>query len=106
MRTNLFGGQGEVRVWQLLGAVVPPFDCALACELEPKGSVGTHVQQTSSELVFFLEGEGEVLVSKEVVSVGPGAIVGLLLGASLAIRNIGDIPLRYLIIKASTKPAP
>lgn len=101
VRKDLFGGTGEVHVWPLIGAQVPPFDCVLACELAPQGSVGTHRQERSSELVVFVEGEGEATVTGRAVTVGPGVVVGLPLGASLAIRNLGATPLRYLIVKAT-----
>lgn len=106
VRKNLFGGEGEVRVWQLMGPAVPPFDCALACELAPHASVGPHVQAHSSELVLFVEGMGEATASGNTVPVGAGSVVGLPHGATLSIRNSSDTPLRYFIIKASAPLPP
>lgn len=100
VRKNLFGGAGEVRVWALLGPVVPPFDCALACELSPGGSVGKHMQGICSEVLIFLEGEGEVTVADLTGVMVPGATVAIPQGETLSIRNTGAGPLRYLIVKA------
>ena len=50
-RQALFGGAGEVRVWNLLGRhPAPPFAAVLACELDPGGSVGRHKQSTYNEI--------------------------------------------------------
>ena len=39
-REALFGGKGEVLVWDLLGAAqIPPFTAVLACELAPGASI-------------------------------------------------------------------
>ncbi|MFO0663648.1 MAG: cupin domain-containing protein [Polyangiaceae bacterium] len=100
VRKALFGGSGEVRVWMLLGPVVPPFDCALACELSVGGSVGKHIQETCAEVLVFVEGEGEVTVADMTGMMRPSATVVVPQGETLSIRNTGNIPLRYLIIKA------
>ena len=101
-RTKLFGGEETVTVWNLLGrAAAPPFSAVLSCELDPGGSVGTHVQQQDPEIVIGLEGDGEALVDDEAQPLGPGDVVHLALGSTLAIRNRSEAePLRYLIIKA------
>jgi quercetin dioxygenase-like cupin family protein len=82
-REGLFGGEGAVLVWDLLrGAGAEPFSAVLACELEPGGRVGRHVQQRDPEIVIGLEGEGTAEVD------------------GLAIRNRSrEAPLRYLIVK-------
>jgi mannose-6-phosphate isomerase-like protein (cupin superfamily) len=98
----LFGGRGEVRVVDLLGdRSPPPFAAALACELDPGGAVGMHVQTECCELVIFIEGRGVVVAGPSRTTVGPGSVVPLPLGMSLAIENTAtDAPLRYLIVKA------
>ena len=62
---NLFGGQGTVLVYDLLRSQsMPPFDSVLACELEAGGTVGTHVQQVSHEIVVkFPEVGGDETIS-------------------------------------------
>jgi quercetin dioxygenase-like cupin family protein len=101
-RAALFGGKGAVLVWDLLGAArLPPFSAALACELEPGGSVGAHVQQRDPEIVICIEGRGVAEVDGEPQALAPGALVALPHGSTLALRNEDERePLRYLIIKA------
>lgn len=101
-RESLFGGKGEVLVWDLLGAEkLQPFTAVLACELEAGGSVGRHVQSDFAEIVVFTEGQGRVMVGGAPRDVGEGSVVPLPLGQTLAIENLsGERPLRYLIIKA------
>jgi quercetin dioxygenase-like cupin family protein len=101
-REALFGGTGAVTVWNLLGRVqAPPFAAVLACELDPGGSVGSHVQQHFPEIVLGLEGDGRATVDGAPHPLGPGDVVHLPLGSKLTIANASaDTPLRYLIIKA------
>lgn len=101
VRQSLFGGSRAVRVWSLVASPRVPFAAVLACELDPGGRVGTHVQEVHAELVIVVEGEGRVTVNGAVALVVPGAVVELPLGETLAIENgSDDQPLRYLIIKA------
>ncbi|MBX3270187.1 MAG: cupin domain-containing protein [Sandaracinaceae bacterium] len=100
-RTALFGGEGTVTVYNLLTRAAPPFSAVLACELEPGGSVGRHVQQRDPELVLGLEGDGEATVDDTPWPLGPGDLVYLAHGQVLSIANRSrEAPLRYLIIKA------
>jgi quercetin dioxygenase-like cupin family protein len=101
-RAGLFGGAGEVLVWDLLGAArLAPFTAVLACELDPGGSVGAHRQEQFPEIVVFTDGEGVATVGGEARPVASGSLVALALGQTLAIRNASaDRPLRYLIVKA------
>lgn len=107
-REALFGGTGEVLVWDLLGSTrIHPFTAALACELEPGGSVGAHVQQEFAEIVIFTEGQGFASVNGAEQAIAPGSVVALPLGKVLALRNGSrEEPLRYLIIKAAADPLP
>jgi quercetin dioxygenase-like cupin family protein len=103
-REALFGGRKAVRVWDLLDAhrhAPEPFTAVLACELEPSGSVGRHVQDEFAEIVVGLEGVGEASVDGQRRPLATGDVVHLPLGAVLALRNLSDdAPLYYLIIKA------
>lgn len=102
IRTDLFGGTGEVRVWNLLAdRRAPPFTAVLSCELDPGGRVGRHVQEHFPEIVVGLEGRGEARVADhQPQPLEPGEVVHLPLGKALEIRNLSsDEPLRYLIIK-------
>lgn len=100
VRRELFGGRGEVRVWNLLGAAAEPFTALLSCELSVGGSVGRHLQQEFAEVVVGLEGRGEAWVDERAYSLAAGDVVHVPRGAVLALENRGDAPLRYLIIKA------
>jgi quercetin dioxygenase-like cupin family protein len=101
VRHALFGGERAVRVWSLVAAPRRPFAAVLACELEPGGSVGAHVQAEFSELVIAIDGHGHVLVNGARSPLAPGAVIELPLGETLAIGNdSAERPLRYLIIKA------
>jgi quercetin dioxygenase-like cupin family protein len=104
-RRDLFGGSGEVRVWNLLAGLSRqprPFTAVLSCELEAGGHVGRHVQQRDPEIVVGLAGEGEARVDGEPSPLGPGEVVYLPLGSTLELRNLSrETVLAYLIIKAS-----
>jgi uncharacterized cupin superfamily protein len=105
-REALFGGRGEVLVWDLLGAArFPPFTAVLACELEPGGKVGTHRQEHYPEIVIVTEGEGTAEIDGEEAPVGTGALIALPLGSTLALSNgSSEAPLRYLIVKGASGP--
>ncbi len=101
LREALFGGHGAVRVWNLSQSPMPPFTALLACELDPGGSVGLHLQQEFPETLIVVEGHGQAKVSGEPVTLAPGSVVFLPLGKTLALENgSANVPLRYLIIKA------
>lgn len=100
---DLFGGHGEVLVWDLAaGGVLPsPFTAVLACRLGPGGSVGRHRQEQFQELVLVTAGRGTATVDDRPCALGPGTLVPLPLGSSLALTNTSpDSDLEYLIIKA------
>jgi quercetin dioxygenase-like cupin family protein len=102
-RDGLFGGKGEVLVWDLLrGAPAPPFSAVLACELAPGGNVGMHAQQRDPEILICLAGAGTAEVEGRPRTLRPGTVVHLPFGRTLALRNDSSVePLRYLIIKAT-----
>ena len=98
---DLFGGKGEVQIWNLLaGRNMPPFSATLWCELEPKGNVGRHRQQRDPEIIICVSGEGEATVGKYTHSLGKGTFLYVPFGTPLSLKNNGDEPLCYLIIKA------
>jgi len=103
VRQDLFGGKGEVLVWNLLaGRHATPFTAVLSCELEPGGTVGAHVQEEFDEIVIGLTGYGEARVNGKAQPFGPAAVVHLPLGATLELVNEApDKPLQYLIVKAA-----
>jgi len=101
VRRDLFGGSGEVRVWNLQQGAADPFTAILSCELDAGGSVGRHVQQEFAEVVIGVHGSGEATVNEQRLPLGAGDVVHVPLGAVLSIDNrASQVPLRYLIIKA------
>ena len=103
VRHQLFGGRGAVRVWALVTTPAVPFTAVLACELEPGGSVGTHLQPDFPEIVICLAGAGRVTVNDSASAFSPGVTVELARGHTLAIENNSkDEPLQYLIVKAQS----
>ena len=99
---DLFGGQGEVRIWDLFGTThLPPFEAVLACELDPGGSVGAHRQATADELLLVIEGEATAGVDGERRHIQAGSLVALPLGSLMTLENRdAENSLRYVIIKA------
>jgi quercetin dioxygenase-like cupin family protein len=99
---DLFGGQGEVRIWDLFGTThLPPFESVLACELDPDGSVGAHRQATADEILVILEGQATAGVDGEKRHLEVGSLVALPMGSLMTLKNLDEErPLRYLIIKA------
>ena len=101
LRESLFGGEKGVRVWELAPNPLPPFTAILACELEPGGSVGTHLQEFFPEIVIGVEGSGSVETNGVHSTFEGGSVVELPQGHTLAITNgSATEPLRYLIVKA------
>ena len=99
-RVDLFGGTGTVTIWNILKQNQDPFSAALWCELEVGGFVGPHLQQRDPEMVICLSGNGKATVNGVSHQLSTGELVVLPLGATLSIRNEGEEPLTYLIIKA------
>jgi mannose-6-phosphate isomerase-like protein (cupin superfamily) len=100
-RRDLFGGHGEVKVWNLLNPrAIDPFRAALWCELEASGIVGRHVQQHYPEILLCLSGEGVVTIGAHRHTFIAGVCLTLPLGEILHISCGADAPLSYLIIKA------
>src|SRR5277367_5247246 len=101
-REALFGGTGEVLVWDLLGAAeLPPFTAVLACELAPGGRVGVHRQELYPEIVVVTGGEGSAELDGARTPIAVGTLLALPLGSTLSLTNASsDEPLRYLIVKA------
>lgn len=104
VRSDLFGGQGVVRVWDL-GARTAPFSAVLHCELDPGGRVGKHRQDTDDEVVIVVGGEGVLYVDGRAHAAMRGTAVALPLGCDLEIDNASpSAPLTYLIVKARRAP--
>ena len=105
VQIDLFGGRGQVRFRDLLrGSTAEPFTAVLACELEPGGSVGPHVQEHFPEIVVCTAGEGRAWVDDQPISFTTDSVVWLPLGSTLRLENLADNQvLRYLIVKARSR---
>ena len=106
-RRDLFGGHGEVRIWNLMGQqAAAPFTAVLWCALEAGGRVGSHHQQDDPEVVICLGGSGRATVDNQGYPLAEGTLVYLPLGSFVTIENqSADEPLRYLIVKAAAHRA-
>jgi quercetin dioxygenase-like cupin family protein len=107
VKRDLFGGQGDVVIWDLLGAnTLAPFEAVLACELAPGGSVGTHIQDAFPEIIIVTAGDGTMSVGGNERRVSAGSLVLLKQGETLAITNTDALEsLHYIIVKASNQAA-
>lgn len=100
---QLFHGQGEVKVWNLLrNQQAGHLKAALWCELEAKGSVGEHFQEEFSEVIIGIQGEGYAQLGHENYKIAAGICIYLPQGQTIKIINDQNQPLTYLIIKAGT----
>jgi mannose-6-phosphate isomerase-like protein (cupin superfamily) len=72
------------------------------CTLPPGGISKAVAHRTVEEIWFFLEGEGQVWRSRngvaEITDVQPGVGLTIPLGTHFQFRNVGDAPLRFLIV--------
>ncbi|MEZ4464438.1 MAG: hypothetical protein R3F43_07980 [bacterium] len=87
IRIDLFGGRGEVRLWDLLPGGAAPFTTVLRCALAPGGAVGPHCQAEDAELVIGLAGRGRAFVGEVEHALGEGAVVFLPRGPCSASRT-------------------
>lgn len=103
VQSSLFGGTGDVLIWDLLGRQsAPPFSAALRCELAPGGLVGAHRQEHHPEIIIGLSGTGTATVDGTPHDLVSGSLVHLALGSVLKIANNSNTePLGYFIIKAT-----
>lgn len=105
VRSGLFGGRGSVRVWNSIPQPIAPFRAVLACELEPGGSVGPHVQAEFAELVIVVSGAGQAKVGERSHVLASGVVIELPLGDTLSLENgSATEPLRYFIVKGGSGP--
>lgn len=68
--------------------------------IEPGGEIPLHIHKRHQETVYILSGRAEMVVGGKVHEGGPGFLVSGPEGESLAVKNIGDEPVRGLAIFA------
>lgn len=70
-------------------------------ELAPGASEGSHSHEGSTpleEIYYFLEGHGIMWIDGKDVPIGPGDALLVPPGVNHGFRNIGDVPLKLVII--------
>lgn len=60
--------------------------------------VGPHEHKGESEIYYYLEGRGEYYDNGDAVPVEPGCVTRVFAGQRHGLRNIGDVPLRYICL--------
>lgn len=66
--------------------------------LEPGSSIGLHCHETSSEIIFFLEGQGHCLYEGQMEEVRAGLFHYCPKGKSHSLINDSDAPLKFVAV--------
>lgn len=106
------GGEGTIKVRQLLGAEpklpgVPGFSKDFeSCmsfmhetTLPPGTSIGLHEHKGNEELYFVIEGRGEMTVDDETQIMEPGDVCLTKSGSSHALRNMKATDLKIIVLE-------
>lgn len=73
--------------------------CSVAEELLPPGAAVTrHFHETTEEVYYVLEGDGEMTVGDETSPVGPGDAIYIPVGSVHTLRNVGPTPMRIVLV--------
>ena len=100
LNKELFGGKGEVKVWNLFARrQLGGFKACLWCELKAGGAVGKHYQESYDELIICISGAGTATVNGECFAFESGIPVFLKRGQTLELKAGSKQALIYLIIK-------
>ena len=105
IRQDLFGGSGRVAVATILSES-NPFVITLWCALDIGGTVGPHRQSEYPEQIVCVSGDGEVKIDGVKRQFSAGDAHHVPLGTVLSLKNLGDVALEYLIIKAKNSDSP
>lgn len=110
---NIHGGKGKCHAKRLLGVEplldVPGFpgDFDSCMEfmheetLEPGAAIGIHPQEGNEELYFVIKGRGLMTIDGETQEMGPGDVSLTKSGSTHGLENIGDSPLKIIVVQAS-----
>ena len=66
--------------------------------IEPGNSIGEHAHEGDNEIFYFLEGTGEYNDNGTIVEVGPGDTTICNDGEKHSLKNIGDVPLKFIAL--------
>jgi len=90
---------GEVRkVFQAPTATLDELECHITT-LKPGESPHPPHQHPDEEIFFLKEGTVEALVAGKTVRVGPGSIVFQAANQPHTLKNVGDTPATYIVLK-------
>ncbi len=99
---GLHGGAG-VNLWKrfVTGLMLhADWDSFEHNSLQVGGVIGEHVHSRTEEIYFIVRGRGEMTFDGEVFEVEPGDLIMTPLDGRHGIRNIGDIPLDFVVAEA------
>ena len=114
---DVFGGHGTVRGRQLLGedaalvGTLPgfpdDFDSGIhfihETIIDVGTLVGTHPHPDSEEVYFIVEGKAKMIVDGETVNLEASDAILTKKGSDHSIENVGDIPLRIIVVEGGVK---
>lgn len=91
---NFYGGEQSISAKMS----VDPLNKILLGKLEPGASIGLHEHKTSSEIIYFLEGEGTVLFDGHDEAVTAGACHYCPKGHKHSLMNTGKSTLVFFAV--------
>lgn len=95
------GGKGETEQHKIIESVDELYGKGRLFNLmiiEPGNSIGEHAHEGDNEIFYFLEGTGEYDDNGTVVQVGPGDTTICNDGEKHSLKNIGDVPLKFIAL--------
>jgi quercetin dioxygenase-like cupin family protein len=100
---GMFGGAGKFLRFPLYAETeAPPFTVIAEREMAAGARVGLHTQADQQELLYVLSGSGNFSIDGEMRAVKAGDACLARAGTNFGLHNIGDTPLRYLVVKCRT----
>ena len=91
---NFKGGEGEY----VSRRFVDENNKIMLGTLEPGSSIGYHIHDTDSEIMYFLEGEASVLTDSGEEKLLPGQAHYCPMGHSHSLINRGNVPLVFVAV--------
>ena len=91
---NFLGGEGALRAKMR----VDELGKIMRAALEPGASIGLHTHETSSEMIYILEGKGKVLYDGEYIPLAAGSCHYCPKGHSHSLINDSDALLTFFAV--------
>lgn len=101
VRKNMFGGEGEARMRQILNGAPEMYGKGRVFNhlfLEPGCEVGWHIHHGDGETYYILKGRGEYNDNGTVVTVGPGDMTFVDDGEGHSLKALGDETLEAIAL--------